>query len=140
MPLIVQDPMAPDRRAEWEDKVGTDSLEALHAARDAINAELIPLKALYGAFGLWDATRQQMTRAYMVKARMGITERGEKPTEKLVEAEALADPEYGEWLDRAVNDRIRYLQLQNDVDKLDERIRSREIEFMCWAAEARLAR
>lgn len=140
MTLILHDPQAPERRAEWEDKVGTDSLETLHAARDAVNAELIPLKALHGAFGLWDATRQQMTRAYMVKARMGITERGEKPTEKLVEAEALADPEYAEWLDRAVADRIRYLQLQNDADKLDERIRSREIEFMAWAAEARLAR
>lgn len=140
MPLIVHDPAAPERRAEWEDRVGTDSLEALHAARDAINVELLPLKALHGAFGLWDATRQQMTRAYMVKARMGINERGEKPTDKLVEAEALADPEYEEWLDRALADRVRCLQLQNEIDKLDERIRSREIEFMAWAAEARLAR
>lgn len=135
MSLIAFDP-----RAEWEDKLQIEPLEALHAARDAINAELIPLKALHGSFGIWEASRTQMTRAYMVKARMGITERGEKPTDKLVEAEALADPEYAAWLDRAISDRIKCLQLQADVDKIDERIRDRELMAMSWSAETRLAR
>jgi hypothetical protein len=139
MPLIVMDPLAsPERRAEWESKVGTDSLEELHAKRREILTELNPLKALHGPFGLWDATRQQMTRAYMVKARIAIQEREEKPTEKLVEAEALADPEYAEWLDRAIADRIRYLEMENALTEVTERIQSREIEFRAWAAEARL--
>jgi hypothetical protein len=123
-----------------EERSGVESLDALHAERRQINKELLPLKALYGSHSVWDAKRQAMGRALQIKARMAIEARGEKPTEKYVEAEALGSPEFEGFVDRAISDRIRFLELETELQEVEERIRSREVELLVFNSELKLSR
>ncbi len=127
-------------RQGLEDRASVESLEALHHERRILMRTLAPLKALHGPFGLWDAKRKQMSRACMVRARMAIIARHEKPTEAMVEAEALCDPQFVAFMDQAERDRIEYLCQQTQLDELEERIRSREIALQAYNSELRLAR
>lgn len=123
-----------------EDRAGVESLEALHHERRVLMRSLAPLKAMHGSFGMFDVRRKQMSRAMMVKARMDMQQRGEKITDMMVEAHALTDKQFTEWLDRQERDRIEYLCQQTALDEIEERIRSREIALQAYNSELRLAR
>ena len=51
-----------------------------------------------------------------------------------------ADEQYVRFLDEGIAGHIDYLRLQNDVDDLNERIRSRELEILAYNSELKLAR
>lgn len=123
-----------------EDRASVESLEILHHERRLLVRTLAPLKALHGSFGLFDARRKQMSRACMVRARMVIIGRGEKPTEAMVESEALCDPQFVAFLDQAERDRIEFIAQQTTLDEIEERIRNREIALQAYNSELRLAR
>ena len=137
--MILPD-MTSEERSALEYRADTESLDGLQARRRELLKELNPLKALHGNFGIWDAKRTQMGRALMIQARQQIEARGEKPTEKYVEAEALGSEEYLAFIDRALADRVRFLELQNSVDEIEEKIRSRELEISAYTSEIRLQR
>ena len=71
---------------------------------------------------------------------MAMTARGEKITDMMVEAHALTDKQFTDWLDQQERDRIEYLCQQSQLDEIEERIRSREIALQCYNGELRLAR
>lgn len=128
------------KSAELEDRAGVDSMEKLQDARRGLLEHLAPLKALHGHNGLFDDKRKGLLEALKVKARLKITQDGGKATEGAVDALAYADQQYEDYLDQGVDDRINYIRLQNEVDEIAERVRSREIELLCYNAEAKLAR
>ena len=123
-----------------EARADVESLETLHHERRVLLKVLAPLKAMHGSFGMFDAKRKQMTRAMMVRARDAIKKRGEKATEPMIEAEALNDPQYLAWLDQQLADRIEFIARQTELDEIEERIRSRELELQAYNAELRLQR
>jgi hypothetical protein len=126
--------------AALEDRAGVESLETLHAERRKINERLAPLKAVHGHNGVYDARRQQMTRAMQVRAAATLTGRGEKATDRAVEAAALNDPQYLAWLDRMEAEKVAFINCQTELDEIDERIRNREIGLLCFNSEVKLAR
>lgn len=123
-----------------ESRAEVESLETLHTERRKLIARLAPLKAMHGSFGMFDAKRQQMGRAMMVKAKQEMTARGEKVTDQMVEAHALTDPQYAAFLDQHVRDKIEFITLQTQLDEIEERIRNREIALQCYNGEIRLGR
>lgn len=125
---------------EIEDRANVESLDTLHAERRTLLVQLNPLKALHGHNGLYDDKRKQMLEAMKVKARMRLSEGGQKVTEGMVESEAYGDPQYLAFLDEGIKNRIEYLKLQNELDEVNERIRSRELELICYNGETRLGR
>lgn len=141
--LTVRDttPLAfPDQVAALESRAGVDSLEQLHDTRRGLIAMLAPLKALHGHNGLFDDRRKQLLEVCKVRARMELTQDGGKATDNAVEARGYADPQYERFLDTGYDDRIACINLQNEVDEISERIKSREIELMAFSAEVRLQR
>lgn len=128
------------KSAELEERVGVDSMEKLHDARRGLMEQLAPLKALHGHNGLFDDKRKGLLEALKVRARLKITQDGGKATEGAVDALAYADEQYERFLDNGVDDRINYIRLQNEVDEIAERVRSREIELLVFNAELKLAR
>ena len=132
--------MTAPRYVDLETRANIESLETLHHERRLLMRTLAPLKALHGSFGLWDAKRKQMSRACMVRARMAITQRGDKPTEAMVEAEALTDPQFIAFMDQAERDRIEYIAQQTQLEEIEERIRNREIALQAYNGELRLVR
>lgn len=133
-------PMFPEQVAALEHRAGVDSLESLHDARRGILQQLAALKAQHGHNGLFDDRRKQLLEVCKVRARMKLTDGGAKTTEGAVESQAYADEQYGRFLDEGTNDRITCIQLQNEVDEINERIRSREIELLCFNGELKLQR
>lgn len=123
-----------------ETRAEVESLESLHDERRQLVRTLAPLKAQHGSYGMFEARRKQMSRACMVRARMTIIKRGEKPTEAMVEAEGLCDPQFVAFLDQAERDRIEFITQQTQLDELEERIRNREIALQCYNGELRLGR
>jgi hypothetical protein len=123
-----------------EDRAGVDSLGDLHARRRTLLVTLAPLKALHGHNGIWDDKRKQMLEAMKVKARMALMESGQKATEGMVDAMAYGDEHYERFLDAGIAARIDYIQQQNELDEIVERIRSREIELLAYNSEVKLAR
>jgi hypothetical protein len=53
---------------------------------------------------------------------------------------AYSDEVYARFIDNGIAGRIQYITLQNEADEIAERIRSREIELLCFNSEAKLAR
>jgi hypothetical protein len=123
-----------------EQRAEVDCLGALKAQRRQLLVNLAPLKALHGHNGIWDDKRKQMLESMKVQARMALTDTGQKVTEGAVESMAYADELYANFIDKGIAARVEYITLQNEADEIAERIRSREIELLCFNSEAKLAR
>lgn len=128
------DPKPLEARAE------VDSLEALHNERRQLMLTLAPLKAVHGPFGLFDHRRKSMVEAMKVKARLRLSQMGTKATEAMIDAEGHEDAQYVQFLDQMERDKIAYLHQQTQLDEIDEKIRSREIEIMAYNSELKLGR
>lgn len=142
MTLIVSDPYAlpdtPDGRAMLEERVGTDPLDALHAARQALIDELAPLRTLYGPGGLYDDKRKQLLELCKVDARKRLTEGGAKTTEAAIDAAAYTDKRYEDLLSDAEMQRIEWVRLENRCTDIEDRIHSRGLEITAYSREAGL--
>lgn len=132
--------LAADVLTTLEDRAQVDALGDLHARRRALLVTLAPLKALHGHNGIWDDKRKALLEAMKVKARMALTEAGQKATEGMVDAMAYADEQYASFIDDGIAARIDFINQQNELSEIEERIRSREIELLCYNSEAKLAR
>lgn len=123
-----------------EERAEVESLEALHNERRQLMLTLAPLKAVHGPFGMFDHRRKSMVEAMKVKARLRLTQMGAKATEAMIDAEGHEDAQYVQFLDQMERDKIAYLHQQTQLDEIDEKIRSREIEIQAYNSELRLGR
>lgn len=123
-----------------EVRAETDSLKDLQARRRKLIAENGRLLALHGPFGLFDDRRKQLLEARKIVARMELTKSGAKVTEAMVDAEAYGSAEYQALLDRAIDDKVACLTVQNEIDELNERIKNRETALYVFGQEVKLAR
>lgn len=123
-----------------ESRAEVDSLEDLQQRRRALKKEHARLFALYGQFGLFDARRKQFVEAQKIVARVEMTAAGRKCTDDTVESEAYGSAAYQSFLDRALEDKIVWVEVDNEVSELDERIKNRESALFVYGQEASLAR
>ena len=126
--------------SELEARADVDSLPDLQKQRrDKIvaNAKLI---ALHGAFGLFDVRRKQMLEAQKVVARMAFETHGVKATDSRVESEAYGSTAYQNLLDEALDQKIEWVTLDNELTELAEKIKNRESALYVFGQEIKLAR
>jgi len=114
------------------------SLEALHTQRRQLLITLAPLKALHGPGNLWDSKRKRLLEALKVRQRLGLMEKNVKVTDGAIEAMAYADEQYERFLDEGERSRIEYINQQNELDEITEKIQDRESCLYAYSAEARL--
>lgn len=130
--------LAADTLRAIEARAEVDGLGDLHQLRRELLTTLAPLKAMHGHNGLYDDRRKQLLEALKVRARMKFTQDGTKVTEGAVEAAAYADEQYERFLDDGYSERITYIEQASILSEIEERIRSREIELLCYNAESKL--
>ena len=123
-----------------EERAEVDALSALHEKRRDLLVEFGPLKAMHGSFGLFDHKRKAMVSAMKIKTRLRLTAAGAKVTDDIVDAEAHCDQQYLKWLDEQMDDKVRFVNLESELDSLHEIIRNRELCLQVFNSEARLAR
>lgn len=133
--------------AEWdgaltalESRAEIDCLEDLHQRRRELVERNASLMARYGSFGLHDDYRKQFVECQKLRARMALaTEKG-RVTQGMVDEAAYGSDEYAAFLDNALAEKVEYLKAQNEIDEINEKIRSREIALLSYNAELKLAR
>lgn len=123
-----------------ESRADIASLEGLHAQRRQLMPEYSTLKALHGNFGKFDHKRKSLLEACKIRARMEMTQKGEKVTEAAVDALGHADQQYVDFIDEGIVGATRYVELETMMSEIEEQIRNREICLLSFNAEARLAR
>lgn len=127
-------------RTPLEDRADVDPLLVLHEKRRDLLVELAPLKAMHGNFGLYDAKRKALVEAMKVRARMRLQANGGKVTDAIIDAEAHCDEQYTRWLDEQMADKVRFIQLESELDAIAELIRNRELSLQVFNSEVKLAR
>jgi hypothetical protein len=132
--------LAPDELRPVESRADVECLGDLQKRRRDLLVNLAPLKALHGHNGIWDDKRKALLEAMKVKARMALTEAGQKATEGMVDAMAYADEQYARFIDDGITARIDYINLQNELDEIAERIQSRQTELLVYNSEVKLDR
>jgi len=95
---------------------------------------------MHGPFGLFDAKRKQMVEAMKVKARVRLQNIGGKVTDAIIDAEAHCDEQYTTWLDQQLTEKVEYVKMDGELDRLNDLIRNREISLQVYNGELRLAR
>lgn len=123
-----------------ESRAEVDSLRDLQDRRRKLIADNARLLALHGAFGLFDDRRKQMLEAQKVVARQQLAASGAKVTEGMVDSEAYGSSAYQTLLDRAIDDKVACLIVQNEITELDERIKDRETALYVYGQELKMAR
>jgi len=125
-------------KSTLEQRAEIASLEELHTARRQLLLTLAPLKALHGPGNLWDSKRKRLLEALKVRQRLGLMEKNVKVTDGAIEAMAYADEQYERFLDEGERARIDYINQQNELDEIVEKIKDRENSLYAYSAEARL--
>lgn len=137
-----------------EFRAEVDSLDWLQAKRRELMKEYAPLAGKFkgGAVAGTDASRKrhralvakriliEMRQAWEAKAKPGIIAVGEfkEPSETALERMANADTEHIAFCDQLEKDYTRFIVLENDIQELNEKIRSREVELYSYNAELRM--
>lgn len=144
-----------------ENRAEVDSLEALQQKRRDLMKRYAPLAAKFkgGAVAGTDAARKRhralVAKRILVELRQAF-EKGpqqvpskktaglmvpavfDEPSETALERLANADTEHIQYCDKLEADYTRFILLENDIDEIREKIRSREVELYAYNAELRL--
>lgn len=151
----IPEPKALEHRAE------VDSLEALQHRRRALLKDYAPLAAKFkgGAVAGTDAARKRhralVAKRILVELRqrfdagpqhvpskktagLMVPAVFEEPSETALERMANADTEHIAFCDKLEADYTRFIVIENDIQEINEKIRSREVELYAYNAELRL--
>lgn len=124
-----------------EQRAEVDSLEVLQAKRRALLIDYAPLAARFkgGATAGTDASRKRHRALVAKRILVQLEQKQEKaPSEAALERMANADTEHIQFCDALEADYTRFIVLENDIQEVNEKIRSREVELYCYNGELRL--
>lgn len=123
---------------DLERRADVDSLDRLHDERRRLYRQYGKLIAMYGPFGIFDDRRKQILEALKTQARAEQRAAGGKVTNDEINELAHANPRYQAFLDTALDEKIRYLQVWNRISEINELIQNRSIALSAYKAELRL--
>lgn len=137
-----------------ESRAEVDSLEALQHKRRELMKEYAPLAGKFkgGATAGTDAARKrhralvakrilvEQQQAWEAKAKPGAIAVGpfKEPSEAALERLANADTEHIAFCLKLEQEYVRFILLDNDIQEVNEKIRSREVELYSYNAELRM--
>lgn len=79
--------------------------------------------AMYGPFGMWEPERKKRLALAVLKIRLEAEQAGGKvPPEKTVDHMAHAHKDYVAFLDESFIGKARWIQVQDKIDAIDQRI------------------
>lgn len=114
----------PTPMADTEARMGIQPVEELLAQRALLVRKAARLAAVYGPFGVWEARRKELLALCTLKIRDAELDRPEgerrRLTDKLLDAEAHAHPEYQAFLSRSVEEKASWLVLEDEIQGLNE--------------------
>jgi hypothetical protein len=132
-----------DMRTALEAKADVWSLDELQQKRRELLKEYAPLAAKFkgGAVAGTDAARKRHRALVAKRILIDIQQKNLKePSEAALERMANADTEHIAYCDRLEAEYTRFIVLDNDIQEINEKIRSREVELYAYNAEIRMSR
>lgn len=124
-----------------EMRADVDSLEVLQHKRRQLLKDYAPLAAKFkgGAVAGTDAARKRHRALVAKRLLVQMEQKQEKaPSEAALERMANADTEHIQFCDNLEADYTRFIVLENDIQEVNEKIRSREVELYAYNAELRM--
>lgn len=103
---------------------GIPDVDDLLAKRSALIDAHKHEMAMYGPFGMWEAERKKQLALALLRVRdKYLANPGAKmPAAGLLDAEAHADPGYVAFLNESFIGKARWIQVQDKIDAIDQRI------------------
>jgi len=125
-------------QSEVEAEMGLRPIEELLARRAQLIREVSDLRARYGSFGTFDHLRKiELSRLFgLIRAR--ATEGKKRPSDKQVEHEAHAHPDYIDFIATATKERAEWAVLEGKVEAIEWYIRRGQSVASYLTAECRL--
>ena len=113
---------APAKGSTVEQDAGVEPAESLIHQLSETEEDWANGGALYGNGGFANDVRKKLLSVVMLRIRDSMLSGGEKaPTEKVLDAMAHADKQYGEWLDRQVIAKAGWLRLDAQRNTIEMR-------------------
>jgi hypothetical protein len=138
------EPREDTAETDLEGRAHVESLDVLHARRRAKVLEYAPLAARFkggsGQGSSSDAARKRHRALVMQKIliEMGSPKGKDAPSETALERMANAHTEHIAFCDNLEKEYVKFIVIENEINELNERIRSREVELRCYNAEINL--
>jgi hypothetical protein len=131
-----------------ESRADVDSLERLQDDRRKLLPRYAELAAKFkGGNSASADTKRKQERALVsqsiledLRQKNAKVEGWKEPSEAALERMAMADPRYINFVNAIDRDFTEYVLLDYKIQEIQEKIRSRETELMCYNAELRLQR
>lgn len=116
------------------------SVDDLLGRRTELARKVAPLRALFGGNGYMGERMFKTEEAKVaVSVRSRLRDAGEKTTEPQIDALVRVDPMYTTTLAQDVEKRRQWIELEEELNELDWRLRCRNADASLLAAEARLS-
>ncbi len=124
-----------------ESRAEVESLEALQAERRSLLPRYAELASKFkGGNGSSADAKRKQHRALVSKRILADWLGDKPPAEIALERMANADIEHIAYCEKLEREFTEYVLLEYRITEIQERIRSRETELMCYNSEMRLAR
>lgn len=105
------------RRDQIEGRAGVESIDTLLAERYELVKRAAPLAAVYGPFGTWEARRKAVLAAANLDVRTA-----DKMTEAHIDARSRCHPTYLAFLETSEREKAEWIELDNAIQSITERI------------------
>lgn len=125
--------------ADIESRMGIQPLEELLAERDVLVKEVAVMRAKHAPFGTYDALRKIQLSAIATGIRAEATAKNEKKTEACVSDEAHAHDTYVAFVLDATREKAEWIQKENAIQGIEDRINRDQAVARFVAAEVHLA-
>jgi hypothetical protein len=125
-----------------ESRAEVDCLEELQAKRREIIEHYAPLAVRFqgGNTRLIDAIRKQHRAIVSKKILSELPAGSKEPSEVALERMANAHPDHIAFVEGIESDGVAYIQMQNAITEIEEKIQSRQTEMNIYNTEIKLAR
>lgn len=122
MTARAHNPYVPAWQREAEGRAGVEAIDLLHAERDKVVGELAPLRAIYGAFGTADHLRKvELARTRQIVQARAVLD-GKKLTQDDLDMGARLHEDYVGYIAEMTTGRTRWIQLEERLTAIDQRI------------------
>ena len=122
---------------DFESRIGVDHIE-LHAQRwRDLSKQRAPLHAVYGPGGTFDAQRKANLSTIKMEIRAEATLSGSKLTVDEIDSMAHADDRYVEFITKAVQDRTKLAEIEDEMKTLEWVINREQALIRAYSSEPR---
>lgn len=125
---------------DTEDRMGIEPIERLLAGRAELIKRIAPLRARHGMGGTYGDQRKIELSQIAATIRAKAVAASTKLTEAAIDEAAHSDDRYVAFVTKATNERVEFIQLEDEIQAINDKINRGQAVARYLSAEVMLAR